>query len=222
MTEPLSRRRSETQRRLLRAAQGLFAERSIAAASVEQICERAGYTRGAFYSNFTSKDDLVLQMLTLQQEGIVARVARALAQTSESFAAQPEDRRSPHELLDVALRVALSSYNDPQHPDSRDPWQVASLVGVEIALYAVREPAVRQAYLANQAGRMHQLGELIEQTLAMVGLRLTVAPAEAGSVLTAVFQVGSRQALLTDTDIAEVVAPRLGMVLRCMSEPIEP
>jgi AcrR family transcriptional regulator len=38
-------------------------EKGLSAASVEDIVESAGYTRGAFYSNFSSKDDLFLELL---------------------------------------------------------------------------------------------------------------------------------------------------------------
>jgi len=49
-----SRRREATRQKLLDAAGLVFAEEGLDAASVEAICERAGFTRGAFYSNFDS------------------------------------------------------------------------------------------------------------------------------------------------------------------------
>jgi AcrR family transcriptional regulator len=59
-SEPrISARRQATRERVLEAAGEVFAERGFHGASVEDICERAGFTRGAFYSNFSSKDDLV-------------------------------------------------------------------------------------------------------------------------------------------------------------------
>jgi len=42
----------------MQAATTLFAERGFGQVSIEQICEAAGYTRGAFYSNFDSVDEL--------------------------------------------------------------------------------------------------------------------------------------------------------------------
>lgn len=60
---PISARRARTRERLLTAAVAVFAERGINAASVEEICEAADFSRGAFYSNFADKSDLVLALL---------------------------------------------------------------------------------------------------------------------------------------------------------------
>jgi len=55
--------RDQTTQRLLDAAQKLIAKKGLSAASVEDIAEAAGYTRGAFYSNFSSKGDLFIELL---------------------------------------------------------------------------------------------------------------------------------------------------------------
>jgi AcrR family transcriptional regulator len=55
--------REQTRLHLLEAAQKLIAEKGLAAASVEDITREAGYTRGAFYSNFSSKNQLFLELL---------------------------------------------------------------------------------------------------------------------------------------------------------------
>jgi AcrR family transcriptional regulator len=55
--------REQTTQRLLDAAQKLIARKGLDAASVENIAEAAGYSRGAFYSNFKSKDDLFIELL---------------------------------------------------------------------------------------------------------------------------------------------------------------
>lgn len=56
-------KQAQTRGRLLEAAGELFAERGVNGASVEQIAERAGYSRGAFYSNFEDKAELVVALL---------------------------------------------------------------------------------------------------------------------------------------------------------------
>lgn len=58
-----SARRRETRTKLLDAAFEVFTETGLQAASVEQITSRAGFTRGAFYSNFTSKEELFVALL---------------------------------------------------------------------------------------------------------------------------------------------------------------
>ena len=55
--------RDQTTQRLLDAAQKLIARKGLSAASVEDIAAAAGYTRGAFYSNFNSKGDLFIELL---------------------------------------------------------------------------------------------------------------------------------------------------------------
>lgn len=55
--------RGRTTQRLLDAAQKLIARRGLSDTSLEDIAEEAGYTRGAFYSNFSSKSDLFIELL---------------------------------------------------------------------------------------------------------------------------------------------------------------
>ncbi|MBB4910885.1 TetR/AcrR family transcriptional regulator [Actinophytocola algeriensis] len=54
---------AQTRTRLLDAAEEVFAEHGFGATTLERIAERAGYTRGAVYANFASKDDLFLAVL---------------------------------------------------------------------------------------------------------------------------------------------------------------
>lgn len=64
MAASATRSRENTRARLLDAAAQIFAEVGLDGASVETICERAGFTRGAFYSNFDSKDALFLELMS--------------------------------------------------------------------------------------------------------------------------------------------------------------
>ncbi|WP_338641802.1 TetR/AcrR family transcriptional regulator [Burkholderia pyrrocinia] len=57
--------RERTRQRVLDAAALSIAKRGLAAISVEEIAAHAGYTRGAFYSNFRSKGDLFVELLRL-------------------------------------------------------------------------------------------------------------------------------------------------------------
>jgi AcrR family transcriptional regulator len=56
-------RRAETHARLLAAAIEVFGERGFEAATVDEIATRAGYSKGAFYFHFPSKEDIFLELL---------------------------------------------------------------------------------------------------------------------------------------------------------------
>src|SRR3984885_14885837 len=64
--------KDQTRQRLLDAAQAIFMKKGFVAASVEDIAEAAGYTRGAFYSNFRSKPELFLELLRCDHEEMQA------------------------------------------------------------------------------------------------------------------------------------------------------
>src|SRR6185437_9931886 len=72
------RRRAETVERLLDAALQTFAEIGFAAASVEDICRRGGFTRGAFYSSFRTKDELFAALFTRETDRNLALVEEQL------------------------------------------------------------------------------------------------------------------------------------------------
>ncbi len=73
--------RSETRRRVLDAAFEVFVERGISATSMNDVAEAAGLTKGAVYSNFAGKDDLVLTLMTEHAE---SRLTAGLAGFAEA------------------------------------------------------------------------------------------------------------------------------------------
>ncbi|RKP52507.1 TetR/AcrR family transcriptional regulator [Trinickia fusca] len=60
--------KDQTRERLIDAAQKIFMKKGYVAASVEDIAAAAGYTRGAFYSNFRSKPELLMELLQRDHE----------------------------------------------------------------------------------------------------------------------------------------------------------
>jgi AcrR family transcriptional regulator len=66
--------RDQTRQRLLDAGEAVFTKKGFTAASVEDIAAAAGYTRGAFYSNFGSKTALFLEILKRDHDQIMARL----------------------------------------------------------------------------------------------------------------------------------------------------
>lgn len=76
---PVRRTRAEsreaTRSALRTAAAELFAERGVRGASLEAICERAGYTRGAFHANYTSREELFAEVLQERVFAVYRRIA---------------------------------------------------------------------------------------------------------------------------------------------------
>ncbi len=79
--QTLTRRekQQQTRRSLLHAAEKLFCRQGLEAASVDQVAQEAGYTKGAFYANFKSKEELFLVMLDERFARELERLDRALA-----------------------------------------------------------------------------------------------------------------------------------------------
>jgi AcrR family transcriptional regulator len=82
-----ARRKEQTRARLFDAARTIFLEKGVAATSVEDIVEAAGYTRGAFYSNFRGKQEVLMELLLRD-----ANEARANLQAFVEEDGTPEEK----------------------------------------------------------------------------------------------------------------------------------
>jgi AcrR family transcriptional regulator len=138
-------RRQQTRARLLDAAGQVFARRGFHAATVDEVAEAAGYTKGAVYSNFANKDELLLALLD-------QRVAAQLQQVEALYAIE-----SSEELL-----AAMRGRTEQEFAAARD----FGVLMVEFSLYAMRNPAA-QAELATRYRQLRgRLAELITKRYA--------------------------------------------------------
>ncbi|MFE5215548.1 MULTISPECIES: TetR/AcrR family transcriptional regulator [unclassified Streptomyces] len=98
----VTRRRVRTRARLLDAAFEVFAVKGFGRVSIEEICEAAGYSRGAFYSNFATLDELFFALYRERADLIASQVAEALAQDGPDLDVPASvDRVTEVLLLDV-------------------------------------------------------------------------------------------------------------------------
>ncbi|MEU6406631.1 helix-turn-helix domain-containing protein [Streptomyces sp. NPDC046985] len=98
----VTRRRARTRADLLEAAFRVFAAKGFGQVSIEEVCEAAGYSRGAFYSNFAALDELFFALYRERAELIAGQVAGALALDGpELDVAAAVDRVTEVLLLDV-------------------------------------------------------------------------------------------------------------------------
>lgn len=70
--------RAQTRERLLASAAVVFAREGYAGASVDRIAEEAGYSKGALYSNFASKDELFFELIDFYAGGQADELCRRL------------------------------------------------------------------------------------------------------------------------------------------------
>jgi AcrR family transcriptional regulator len=152
----ITARRQATRDRVLDAASEVFAERGFHGATVEDICERAGFTRGAFYSNFASKDDLVLELSRRHSEALVDRIRRASKRESGS--------------AEEVLRDVFAALADETR--SKEQWLVLT---TEFTLHAIRDAAARRAWAAQQRRVRDELVAVVDEAVARQRLTLPMS-----------------------------------------------
>ncbi|MGY4719114.1 TetR/AcrR family transcriptional regulator [Naumannella cuiyingiana] len=163
----ISVRREQTRERLREAALEVFAERGILAGSVEEISERAGFTRGAFYSNYGSKDDLCLELLRGLVQTQVGTSLDAIARIGASAVS-----------LDSVAEQAADVFALLQPQD-----RTRALFLAEIELYAARTPEFTQRYREHERELKGAFADVMRAAVDRVGLAWAVPEAEAAELL---------------------------------------
>ncbi|WP_239146386.1 TetR/AcrR family transcriptional regulator [Streptomyces sp. SID10815] len=126
----VTKRRERTRARLLAAAFGVFAAKGFGRVSIEEVCEAAGYSRGAFYSNFATLDELFFALYRDRADLIAEQVAGALAADGPGLDVPAAvDRVTEVLLLDL-------------------DWL---LVKTDFLVHAARDPAVAATLLEHRA-----------------------------------------------------------------------
>ena len=164
----LSRQESRalTRARLVEAASEVFAERGFYGASVEEIAERAGFSRGAFYSNFESKDELFLAVLDAHIESEMGSMAQALG-------GDPSEEAILEFLRSQAVRRSRQARR----------W---TLLWSEFWLHVLRQPELAPKLAARQRQGREAIARIIKSRCAQLGIVPTMPPEELASLIMAV------------------------------------
>jgi AcrR family transcriptional regulator len=187
-------RRAQTREELLTAAEACFVSHGFHATSVDQVAERAGYTKGAVYSNFASKEDLFFAVYERRVEQALTEVVPALRQAGlehafDSLATATIDRR-----------------------DREDGWLA---VFFEFWGHVVRHPELRERFAAIHARFLEPLAEAVQQLAEDRGQTLS-ADVTASQVALAwnAMEIGLGLERLTQPQTVDAaVARRLGWLL---------
>lgn len=144
--------REDTRQRLFAAAAAVFVRDGIAGGSVEDICSKAKMSRGALYSNFADKNELVMAMIDDHVDRNMAELERL-----DGIASSPIEFIA---LIESPLR-------------RRDgPVDINPVLQMEFTLYALRNPANR----TRLADHQRRWREVIESVVRADCERLGVEP----------------------------------------------
>jgi AcrR family transcriptional regulator len=135
-------RRQRTREELLTAAEACFVSRGFHATSVDQVAERAGYTKGAVYSNFAAKEDLFFAVYERRVERALTEVVPALRQGGLEHA------------FDSLATATI------ERRDRDDDWLA---VFYEFWGHVVRHPELRARFAAIHARFLEPLAEAVRQ-----------------------------------------------------------
>ena len=184
----MTARRAATRERLVKAATKVVARRGFHAATVDDIAEEAGFSVGAIYSNFASKDDLFLAVFDGHLRWYRARL--------EIAAATPDPRRVFREWMDAAMQ---------------NPEQL--LIFIEFWAYAVRKPKLRRTFAARLAEIRSTMGEAIAKRASASGNEPPVPPETLALVLLAVGRGLGLEKLADDDAVDDSVADLIAALI---------
>jgi AcrR family transcriptional regulator len=204
-----TRRRAATRERILDAARDVFAERGVYGATVEQICAHAGFTRGAFYSNFADKDDLLRALIEREQARLFDSIDAnfgLVAEMAATVTGDPGPALAP--LADRLLR-------------SVPPGRELALIREELEIHAIRDPDVAGAFVEADDRFRSRVAAYLVSALERFGRELVVSPDEATDAVIAIVERSTRRALLagSDTDPYAMATTILPLLIVALSRP---
>jgi AcrR family transcriptional regulator len=160
-------RTEATRRKLLAAAERIFARDGFEAARLEDIAAGAGYTRGAFYANFGGKEEIFFALL---EQWVWQRI--------DSVRAVLRKQKTPSQKL-----AALRKYYAEIAKDRR-----VVLISLEFKLFALRHPEAH-ARLQDRHRRLRAMwGELIAELLEALGRTLPISNTAASAACSSLAQ----------------------------------
>ena len=177
------RRLERTRSLLLDAAEEVFAEKGFTPASLDDIARAAGYTKGAIYKHFATKEDLFLAVSDRYWRRYFDNFAEVLAAATEVGAP---------ELDAIAQRWRqLSIDRGAEH----------AALGHEFTLYLLRNPDARERVAAKRSEVVDELAKFIVDGIARIGGSLLIPPVTFAQILVATSDSVVLGSQLDDVDL---------------------
>src|SRR6478672_3832046 len=159
--------RDDTREKLFEAAARVFEDQGIGGASIEAIAAAAGFTRGAFYSNFASKEELIVAMLEDHVEQSIRRNLDLLAKHQD-------------------LQDYLDAYRKMGGGSRQDPLGHAPLLHMEMILFVARAEKRRPELAKRLRARRKLIADIVETASKNGGGNPALNPAWIGAVALAI------------------------------------
>jgi AcrR family transcriptional regulator len=177
------RRLEHTRSLLLDAAEDVFAEKGFTPATLDDIAHAAGYTKGAIYKHFATKEDLFLAVSDRYWRRYFDNFAEVMAAARKVTA---------RELDEIATRWReLSLDRGAEH----------AALGHEFTLYLLRNPDARERVAAKRAEVVDKLGKFIVEGIDRLGGTLLIPPLTFAQVLVATSDSVVLGSQLDDVDL---------------------
>jgi AcrR family transcriptional regulator len=192
------RRRRLTRDALVDAAAEVFAERGFEGASLDEIAETAGYTRGAIYKHFDGKEDLFFAVNDKLNERALAGFAELLGEGNPFEA----------DLAAIAARW--------QELQVRDARQVSLML--EFNLYAMRNPEVRERVTAQRRDSSKLVEEFVREQSEKTGVRLPLPPEDLARIFL-IASDGFSMAAPLSPDSMRLYEPFLRLLVTALAQP---
>ena len=157
-----SERQAATRAALLRSASRSICEHGLHGASIDRIAAAAGYTKGAFYANFASKEELFLVVLDEKFAAELERLEAAMAGSGE-----PVD-----EARQAAEQFLLYVDRDPEWPRLYQ----------EFAAHAARDEEFRAELAARQRALRARMAEVFARWASALGVEPALPHADVAAM----------------------------------------
>ncbi|GAA2933832.1 TetR/AcrR family transcriptional regulator [Streptomyces mexicanus] len=191
-----TRRRERTRARLLEAAFRVFAAKGFGRVSIEEVCEAAGYSRGAFYSNFATLDELFFALYRERAELIADQVAGALATDAADAADRGAAGGSDGDGADLDVRAAVDRVTEVLLLDL--DWL---LVKTDFLVHAARRPDVARTLLEHRARLRRAITDRLAHAHTYTPLPAVLGDADTAAHAVVAAYDGVTTRLLLDKDV---------------------
>jgi AcrR family transcriptional regulator len=190
-----AQQQAQTRERLLAAAERVLARHGYGGASIDLVTAEAGYSKGAIYSNFESKEAVFLELLRVYMERDMAELERIVS------------------LAPQQLPAALNAWLETMHCDSDCP-----LLVTELQLHARRNPAFAERYYALQDQQTRALARILERFFEAQSVPLPMDPRDLAGCMTALAHGLSLQHPQAEPGAPSVAGRVIGALLKLLAQ----